>query len=171
MMEIHDILHQKWNAACIGCAIGAGEMIPPGGVIAENRRFYMHQDPEIPIPGFLIIAPRRHVHAIVDLTADEYADFASLLQSGRKLLTWLPELRSVTVIQEEHSSHFHLWLFPWYDWMIEKYGKRSLNHIRPIMEYAKTSLNTIQQQQLILESVATLQNAAQNHPGILDDNA
>jgi uncharacterized SAM-binding protein YcdF (DUF218 family)/diadenosine tetraphosphate (Ap4A) HIT family hydrolase len=165
-MEIIDISNQKWNVDCIGCAIGAGEMTPPGGVIAENRTFYMHQDPEIPIAGFLIIAPRRHIHAILDLTADEYADFASLLHSGRKLLTRLPELRSVTVIQEEHSSHFHLWLFPWYDWMVEKYGKRSLSHIRPIMEYAKTFSNTPQQQRLILESVATLQNAAQNRPGM-----
>jgi diadenosine tetraphosphate (Ap4A) HIT family hydrolase len=169
-MEINDILNQKWNVGCIGCAIGRGEMIPPGGVIAENRSFYMHQDPEIPIPGFLIIAPRKHVHAIVDLTADEYADFSSLLQSGRKLLTRLPDIRSVTVIQEEHSSHFHLWLFPWYDWMVEKYGKRSLSHIRPIMDYAKTMLKTPHQQLLVLESITVLKKAVETHPEMLNDS-
>jgi len=158
-MEITDILGHVWNVDCIGCAIAATTMNPPGGIIAENDSFYVHQDPEIPIIGFLIIASKRHIQSIVDLTQKEYVDFSSLLLHSRSLLSLLPNIQSITLVQEEHSTHFHLWLFPWYDWMIEKCGGKSLTHIRSIMACAKTAFNTPLQMQLILNGIECLKNA------------
>ena len=41
----------------------------------------------------------------------------------------------VTVVQEEKSRHFHIWLFPWFDWMKENVGK-GVKYLRDINSYA-----------------------------------
>lgn len=158
-MEITDILDKVWNVDCIGCAIASSKMVPPGGIIAENNSFYVHQDPEIPISGFVIIGSKRHVQSVAEFTEKEYADFTSLLYRSRRLLKLLTNIRSVTLIQEERSAHFHFWLFPWQDWMVEKYRSNSLNHIRSIISHAKTCRRTPIQTQSILEDVKTLRSA------------
>ena len=155
-MEITDILDNVWHIDCIGCAIANSHMSPPGGVIEANDAFYVHQDPEVPIPGFLVIGAKKHVKSISEFTEKEYADFTALLYRSRKRLECLPNIHSITLIQEERSQHFHFWLFPWHNWMIEKYGKPSLDHIRSIMAHAKAHLKTATQIQSILNMVEHL---------------
>lgn len=122
-MQFTDISGQAWQVECMGCAIADSTVTPPaGGIIAANDSCYLHQDPEVPLEGFLVIGTNRHVRSIMDLRRDEYDDLPSLCRYGRQLMDLTPEIRSVTLIQEERSSHFHLWLFPWYGWMIEEYG-------------------------------------------------
>jgi len=157
-MEISDILRHTWRGECLGCAIATGAMIPPGGMIAENMSCYVHHDPEIPIVGFLVIGSKRHLHSMTEYTREEYHDFSTMLLSSRKVLNNLPDIRSVTVIQEERSSHFHAWLFPWYEWMIAHAGRISLTHIRTVMQEARYTRNTPEQIQRILQSVALLRS-------------
>ena len=155
-MKISDFLGQTWDINCIGCAISQSQMIPPGGIIGENDSFYLHQDPEVPIAGFLIIGSKRHVQSINQLTEAEYSDFNSIVWRGRKLLGGMPDIQSVTIVQEERSAHFHLWLFPWKAWMIERYGKNSLEHVRAIMADAKTAKNAPESKEDVMEAVEML---------------
>jgi hypothetical protein len=71
----------------------------------------------------------------------------------------MAEIRSVTVIQEERSPRFHMWLFPWYDWMIQEHGGPSLDRIRPIMKHAKEHRGTPQQVQSVLSWVERFRKA------------
>ncbi len=135
-------------------------MIPPGGMIAESHACYVHHDPEVPIVGFIVIGSKRHIQSVTDMTTEEYTDFSSLLRSCRTWLQSLPNIRSITLIQEERSRHFHLWLFPWYDWMIDQYGSMSLTHIRTIMHDAKQKFKTPQEIQHILHVVDMLRKMA-----------
>ncbi len=160
MPPVTDILKQEWDVKCIGCAMGAGDMIPPGGIIAENGACYVHQDPEVPLKGFLIVASRRHVQSIADFTSEEYADFSALLRLSRNALRPIPGILSVTLIQEETSGHFHLWLFPWYQWMVDQYGSTSLSHIRPIMASLRKDGTTPDQVREILDAVKILKQHA-----------
>ncbi len=59
-MHITDFQNNRYTCDCLGCAIGAGEVSPPGGLICESEHFVVHQDPEVPVRGFLIIASKRH---------------------------------------------------------------------------------------------------------------
>ncbi len=158
-MITRDFLGNVWDIDCMGCAIGASVMVPPGGIIAENDSCFVHQDPEVPLEGFLIISPRRHVQSLTEFTAEDYADFVALMRFSRNALRLISDIHSITMIQEEESAHFHLWLFPWYEWMINQYGSVSLTHIRPIMASAKQTLNSPQQIQSILEWVEHLRQA------------
>lgn len=48
-----DFMNNEWNSECIGCEIGKGAIIPPGGIIKETENFLIQQDLEVPIKGFL----------------------------------------------------------------------------------------------------------------------
>ncbi len=37
-------------------------------ILHENERFTLSQDFELPIPGFLIVAPKRHIEMLSELT-------------------------------------------------------------------------------------------------------
>jgi diadenosine tetraphosphate (Ap4A) HIT family hydrolase len=108
-------------------------------MIAANRSSYLHQDPEVPLEAFLVIGTRRHVQSLVELSADEQSDVLGMVALARRLMREVPDLDSVTLVQEERSAHFHLWLFPWYRRMLENHGSASLERIRPIMAELKAT--------------------------------
>ena len=136
IMLVKNILNQEYDCNCVGCSIGNGEMIPPGEIIIETNNFVLHQDPEIPIKAFLIIASKKHIKSISELTYDEAQELFDLVYRGRIALKCINEIKEVSIIQEERSGHFHLWLFPRYEWMDEKF-ENSLSTVRDIMFYAR----------------------------------
>jgi hypothetical protein len=52
---------------CLSCAIVAGRTATVGGVILETPHFHAHQDYKYPIPGFVILATKRHVRCMDEL--------------------------------------------------------------------------------------------------------
>ena len=147
MMIIKDILNNKWNCECIGCSIALGEIMPPGGVIEETKNFILHQDPEIPIKAFFIIASKKHIKSISELNCEESQELFDLVYRTRVTMKNVKDIQEVTIIQEERSGHFHLWLLPRYEWMEERF-QNSLTSVRKIQKdkdlfrYWKTSYAT-----------------------------
>ena len=150
-----DLLGREWECKCMGCALGTGEITPPGGVIESTENFIVHQDPEIPIPGFLIIASKKHIYSISQLDPKEAHELFDLVYRARKALADVEGIREVTVIQEERSRHFHLWLLPRYDWMLERFDN-SLSTIRGILAYAKENHKTKENIAEVLSTVEAL---------------
>lgn len=140
-MIIKDFINNEWSCKCIGCAIGTGEVVPPGGIIAETKNFVIHQDPEVPIKGFLIIASKKHIQSISQITPEESSELFDLLYRARLTMKNTGYINEVTVIQEERSGHFHIWLLPSYDWMTDRFGN-SLSSIREMMNHSKENLKT-----------------------------
>lgn len=140
-MKIKDILNQEWDCKCMGCSIGNGEMIPPGGILINTNNFILHQDPEIPIKAFLIIASKKHIKSISELTYEESQELFDLVYRGRMVLKGIKGIKEVSIIQEERSGHFHLWLLPRYEWMDEKF-ENSLSAVRDIVCYARSHHKT-----------------------------
>ena len=121
---------------CMGCAIASGELTPIGGIIAETPNFILVQDPEIPIKNFLVINSKRHIQSIAQLSPEENAELFGLCHRARVALLSFGDIAECKLIQEERSSHFHLWILPWYAWMDEGFDK-SLTSVRAIMQYAR----------------------------------
>jgi diadenosine tetraphosphate (Ap4A) HIT family hydrolase len=140
-MIIKDFMNNEWSGKCIGCLIGNGEIIPPGGIITETKNFVLHQDPEVPIKGFLIIDSKKHIKSISQLTLEESAELFHLVYRARLAMKDIRDINEVTIIQEERSEHFHLWLLPRYEWMTDRFGN-SLSSIREMMAYSKENLKT-----------------------------
>lgn len=140
--EIEDIKGNKKQLECLGCAIQNGEVESPGGSIASTKYFDAHQDYEIPIPGFVILVSKKHLQSVDEFTEEERLDFIEFLYRLRKTMRQAFDVQVVYLIQEEDTSdHFHVWIFPRYDWMAEKFG-RKIQSVRPIIEYARENMKT-----------------------------
>lgn len=140
-MIFTDILNREWTCQCIGCSIASGEVLSPGGIIAETKNFRLDQDPEIPIKGFLIISSKSHIRSISQLSSEESRELFDLVYRARIALNNIADIKEVTIIQEERSGHFHLWLLPRYEWMNERFTN-SLSTVREIMAYSKNNLKS-----------------------------
>jgi diadenosine tetraphosphate (Ap4A) HIT family hydrolase len=142
MMKTSDFLGNEWDIDCMGCAISSGSMLVPGGMIQRTRNFCVHQDPLIPLPGFLVIASIRHIRSISEMQGFEYEEFSALVKRTHEAIKEATRIEHLTIIQEESSIHFHLWFFPWTESVTEQYGQPSLTKIREIMlAYRKHVIN------------------------------
>jgi diadenosine tetraphosphate (Ap4A) HIT family hydrolase len=131
--KTRDFLGNEWEFDCMGCAIGDGSLLVPGDLIQQTDYFCVHQDPLIPLPGFLVIASIRHIRSISEMGQAEYDDLARLIRSTHQAIKQVTEIEYLTLVQEENSPHFHLWFFPWTQSVIETHGQPSLSRIRDIM--------------------------------------
>ncbi|MBR3319419.1 HIT family hydrolase [Candidatus Saccharibacteria bacterium] len=120
---------------CAGCAIVRGNTGVPGGVIYDGNIAILAADPEVPIPGFLVVTSKRHVRSLSELSNEECHEIIDIIFHAEKALKSLG-ITEITLVQEERSSHLHFWIFPNYDWMTKKYGK-GITYLRDISEYAK----------------------------------
>ena len=158
--EITDIRGTTVTLDCLSCAIAQNKVEIRGGSVIRSEYFDVHQDFEIPIPGFMILTSLRHLKAVDEFTEEEAADFIQVLRRARKLQRDVLGIDTVYLHQEEDTSHhFHLWMFPRYDWMEPQFGRKS-ESMRPIMEYAREHLKTDTNLKKLDEDVARLQEAA-----------
>lgn len=124
---------------CTGCNIVNKEIIPIGGIIYETENFLLFQDPEVPIKGFLIVQAKKHVNSIIDFKEEEQIELIKLINKARIALKELNICDEITIVQEERSKHFHIWLFPNYKWMQEKFGK-GIKYLRDISQYVEENV-------------------------------
>ena len=116
---------------CIGCKI-ANEA--SNFIIYETENFVLLQDPEVQLKGFLIVQAKKHVNSLINFNEEEQIELIKLTNKARLALKELNICQEVTIVQEERSKHFHIWLFPYYEWMQEKFGK-GIKYLRDINEY------------------------------------
>ena len=135
-MNRKDILGNEIKSECVGCAIVRGEVNLPGGIIYDGESIILAADPEIPIPGFLIITCKRHIQSFAELTVDERTEIGNTIAIAERAIKDLKIAETVTLVQEERSKHFHIWIFPNQEWMLEKFGY-GLRYLRDINAFAK----------------------------------
>jgi len=113
----------------------------PNEQVADAKYFEVHQDWEVPISGFFILAPKRKISSISEFTDEEATEFIQLLQKVRQGMQEVLSIKDVYLFQNEDTEHnFHLWIFPRHSWM-EKFG-RKIQSVRPIMNHAKENMTT-----------------------------
>ena len=135
-----DFLGNKWKYNCMGCAMSNKEIEIPGGIIYDGKYCILSADPEIPIPGFLIITMKRHVNSFSELSKEERYEVVDIISTAEKSLRKLNITQEVTLVQKERSKHLHIWIFPNHNWMAEKFGK-GIKYLRNISEYAQRNSN------------------------------
>lgn len=116
---------------CTGCKIANENS---NFIIYKTENFILLQDPEVPLKGFFIVQAKKHVNSIIDFEEEQQIELIKLTNRARLVLKELNICQEVTIVQEERSKHFHIWLFPNYDWMQEKFGK-GIEYLRDINEY------------------------------------
>ncbi|WP_346889882.1 HIT family hydrolase [Clostridium sp. UBA1056] len=156
-----DFMNNEWKSECIACEIDKGNIIPPGGIIKETENFFIQQDLETPLKGFLVIVSKKHLKSIAQLTLDEVTELTNLIYKSRLALNEISDINEVVIIQEERSNHFHVWLFPRYNWM-NKLFENSLTDIRKIMQYVNLNMKNEKNIKEVLSTADFLRNLMQS---------
>ncbi|MBP5654801.1 MAG: hypothetical protein J6X33_04750 [Clostridiales bacterium] len=147
MNKTIDILGNEISFDCMGCDIADHKLIPPGGYIYEDDLITIAQDPEIPIVGFMILGTKKHIKSINDLSNEERHRIMDVLNLTIENMKKIGLCKEVLIIQEESSSHFHIWILPVFPWM-DKYDK-SVRDIQEIISYAKDNYNESVKKELL----------------------
>ncbi len=134
----------------------------PRESIITTKYFDVHQDWEVPIPGFFVIAPLRKLKSIDEFTDEESIEFINLVRKIRKGMRDVLKIEEVYFFQNEDTQHelFHLWIFPRHKWM-EEFGKK-IQSVRPIMNYAKENMLSDDIFKQVKEDVRKMKEFMQN---------
>ncbi|MDO8566316.1 MAG: diadenosine tetraphosphate hydrolase [Candidatus Moranbacteria bacterium] len=138
-----DFTGVKREMECMGCWYNeSGEDVP--GLVLTTELFHCHQDYANPIPGFVILTPRRHIKSFDEFTDEEATEFIALVRKIRKAQREVLGIETIYFVQEESTKHhFHVWFMPCYEWMndVEKFGDR-ISSVRPASRYARENMKT-----------------------------
>ena len=157
-----DFLGNEWHYDCMGCAILKGEVKIPGGFICEGKYTILGADPEIPIPGFLIVNVKRHVNSIAKLNKAERYEIIDMVAGAERALKALNGAEDITIVQEERAKHLHIWIFPNDTWMTERFGK-GIPYLSDICEYARENVTEAVIKE-VLEVIEKLKLYFKEHP-------
>lgn len=140
---------------CLSCALVNGVIEPEGGVVVETEHFHAHQDVAYPIPGLIILASKRHLKSLDELTEAERLDYITILSKIRKAQREVLGIESVYYFYNEDTTHhFHTWMVPRYKWMYE-FG-RSVESVRPVLLHARNEMNDEANVRNVRQAIAAL---------------
>ena len=124
---------------CPGCAYAKHEFELPCGIAYENDKFTLSQDWELPIEGFLIVSPKRHIEKLSELTIDERNEMFEIVDKTIKILRNNNICdRFEIIFEEKENRHLHVWIMPRHKWMLELVDD-IVENIGVILEYAKNN--------------------------------
>jgi diadenosine tetraphosphate (Ap4A) HIT family hydrolase len=153
---VYQFLGEKFQVECLGCSQANKEIIPPSGLIYESDNFILHQNPKIPIKGFLIISSKKYCKSLMEFSDKQKLELINIINLGIRLLKDNNIVDEITIIQEENSKHFHIWLFPCHAWMYKKF-KNDISQIKKIWAYAEKN-TSIEERKEIVKLVKYLKN-------------
>lgn len=142
---------------CPGCAYAKHEFDLSCGMVYEDDEFTLSQDWELPIPGFMIVSPKKHIVNLEELSKEQRDDMFDLVDETISILRKNNICEKFNVIFEE-KRHFHIWIMPRYEWMNEITNKSIMENIGVIFEYAKENLKNNDTFEQIQEITDILKN-------------
>lgn len=146
---------KKVEVECLSCALTSGLIEPDGGVVLETEHFHAHQDVAYPIKGLIILAFKRHIKCLDELTEEEQLEYIQVLSRIRKAQRDVLGIEYVYYFYNEDTTHhFHTWMVPRYDWMYE-FG-RSVESVRPVLLHARNNMNGGENLEQVMEAIEAL---------------
>ena len=122
---------------CPGCAYANHEFDLPCGIAYENEKFTLSQDWELPILGFLVVSPKRHIEKLEELDKKERDEMFDIVDKTINILRRNNICDRFDIIfEEKENRHLHVWIMPRHSWMAEICDD-IIDNIGDILEYAK----------------------------------
>ncbi len=100
--------------SCATCRANRGEMTTPGGPLFDDGLWRLeHTFEPIPMVGWLVLKPLRHVEQLADLSAAEAAALGPLLQRiASAMRVILAPSKVYCALYAEAVAHLHFHLIP-----------------------------------------------------------
>ncbi len=143
---------------CPSCAFANHEFSIDCGMAYEDELFTLAQDWELPIDGFIILMPKRHIENMEELSDEERTKAFEIINKTIKILRKHSVCDRFNVIFEEKpNSHFHIWIMPRHQWLADAIGGKLTGNISKLFVYAKENLKTPEQFEKIAKITKILQ--------------
>ena len=135
----NEIIEFIW---CPWCAYAKHEFSLPCGLVYENDNFTVSQDRELPIVGFFVISPKKHVEKLNELSEQERNETFSIINTVIKIEKDNNICKDFNVIfYEKDKIHFHVRIMPRHERM-SKICNNITQNIGLIFDYAKKNFRT-----------------------------
>lgn len=129
-------------SGCPGCLYAEHKFSLPCGNAYENDKFILSQDFELPIQGFFVVSPKKHIETFGELTEAERIEIFEIVNKTIEILRKNNICDRFDVIFEEKKNrHFHIWIMPRHKWM-QEIGGNIIDNIGKIFEYSKANMRT-----------------------------
>ncbi len=126
-------------SGCPACAYANHEFELPCGMAYENDNFTLSQDWELPIEGFFVVAPKRHVEKFEELSREERIELFDIVDKTVKILRENKICDRFDIIfEEKENRHFHVWIMPRHKWM-EELVDDIIDEVGVILSFAKNN--------------------------------
>ena len=127
---------------CPGCAYFNHEFELSCGMAYQNDDYTISQDWELPIKGFMVISPKRHINELYELTDKERDELFCLVNRTIEILKSNKVAETfILTFEERKNVHFHICIIPRYDWM-KTLTSDIAGDLKKIIEYAKQTFTT-----------------------------
>ena len=111
-------------------------------MVYENDKFIVSQDRELPIVGFFVISPKKHIEKLNELSEQERNEMFSIINTVIKIEKDNNICKDFNVIfYEKDKIHFHVRIMPRHERM-SKICNNSTQNIGLIFDYAKKNFRT-----------------------------
>ncbi len=99
---------------CVACRANRGEIVAPGGALYDDGLWRLeHTFEPIPMVGWLVLKPLRHVENLADLSSAEAAALGPLLQRITHAMNeTLTPAKVYAALFAEAVAHLHIHLIP-----------------------------------------------------------
>ncbi len=149
---------------CPSCAFANHEFSIDSGMAYEDDMFTLAQDWELPIDGFIILMPKRHIENFEEFTEQERIKAFDIINKTIKILRKNDVCDRFNVIFEEKKDrHFHIWIMPRHQWLADAIGSKLTGNISKLFDFAKGNLKTPQQFEKINKVIEILRNEFQKN--------
>ena len=129
------------DVRCLSCEIVQGGRQLIGGPILETAHYHAHQDVTYPVPGQVIVASKRHVRNLDELSVGELKELLPILVKIRAAQRAILDIETVYYFYNEDTTHhFHVWMVPRHGWM-KQFG-RSIQAVRPALLHARAEMTS-----------------------------
>lgn len=119
---------QKWIVGendCRGCFMAKNEKLMPKEleILYDTPTLTVRQDAEWPIPGFYIVAAKKHVESLADFKLNEAEEILRVVYWVRRGMREALGIKKVQIYHEEKlvRPHFHIWLLPLWPQILKKH--------------------------------------------------
>jgi len=106
----------KLHEQCIACRLHRGDLSAPGGPIYRDDLWVLeHIIEPIPMAGWLVLKPVRHVESFAELTPDEASAFGPLTRRVTIAMTEVIRPAKIYLsmyMEGANAAHLHVHLIP-----------------------------------------------------------
>ena len=121
MRFVKDFVGRDISFDCLECDISKKTLLSPGGLIYEDEYIIVHPHTTARMIGFIVVAPKRHVSTLNDLSTEERESLYSAVDFvSEKLIEKGYAEEYVIHSKTDREGHFQFWIVGNYAPVLEK---------------------------------------------------